>query len=184
MEMSLFQFALPTPRAPFDAEGELWYPARVEGVPGRVMLRIARGVDGAYVCTALVVDSPDAAITTSSLKNIHLARMVEHLLQSLQPGQDPASTQYPDPSAHGGFVMWDPTPTIEAKRPTRGGNGPTEANLAQFASTYREALNSPTDRRRPVEATAVALSIGVSTAHRWKRLCQQQGLLAAKGNAK
>jgi hypothetical protein len=142
------------------------------------MLRLGRGADGAYVCTALVVDALGSAVTTSALKNIHIARMLEHLLGSLQPGTDPAASAYPDPSAHGGFVMWDPTPDVPVKRHARGGRGPSDLDLELFASTYREALNNPAQRRRPVEATASALNIGVSTAHRWKRVCQNRGLLA------
>lgn len=182
--MSRFQFDTPSPRVPFSKDGELWYPADIEGVPGRVLLRLGRSVDGAYVCTGLAVDAPDAAITTGALKNIHIAQLLEQLLKGLEPGGDPAWVHAPDPSAHGGSVVWDLTPTIPAERPTRGGRGPTPENLALFAQTYRDALNSPSKRRRPVEATAAALNVGVSTAHRWKALCQERGLLAKKGEGR
>lgn len=172
---------------PFTDDGQIWYRARINGVSGHVHLRLGVASDGQYVCTGLAVDSPDGIVTTSALKQIHISRLISQILKSLGSGDnpDPASRYEPEvpptgETGMGASVIWEPTLTVGKPAPRRGGKGPAGPDLEKFASTYQAALNHPLGRSRPMEWTAQRLNIGVSTAHRWRKKCQEAGLLEAR----
>lgn len=170
-----------TPRAgpPFGDSEALWY--RVTGAPfqGDLSVRLGRGTNGRYVCTALAVDSADKELRTGDLRKIPLGAIVDLIVSSaaeVDPKEDVAfmHLEGADLNASGGFVLIDPTPSVEVSQ--RGLAGADLDGLRRFAVAYLTALNGP-DRRRPIYAVARALSISESTAHRYRGRCQAEGLL-------
>ncbi len=140
-------------------------------------MRIGRGVDGRYFCTGLALDGADMAITTTDLRRLPLGAIVDELVEAaakISPAEDVAWVHLNevDLTATGGFVLIDPTrQVIDTQK-----RSPDLDRLREFASAYRAALTGP-DRRRPMAVTARAMHISLASAHRWRRLCQQEGLL-------
>lgn len=163
---------------PFADTSALWY--RVSGTPsqGEVSVRIGRGVDGRYFCTGLALDGAEMAITTTDLRRLPLGAIVDELVEAaakISPTEDVAWVHLNDVdlAAAGGFVLVDPT-TKQAIDTSK--RSPDVDRLRAFAAAYRAALKGP-DRRRPMAVTAKAMHISLASAHRWRRLCQQEGLL-------
>jgi hypothetical protein len=163
-----------------------WYRAEGRYLPGAVYLRIGYGPNGQLVCTGLLVDSPKGEITTSALRNIPINKLLSGIIDQFGLG-DPMWKAIEDvelppigPSGFGKALDWDATPKVEKDRPQRGGGTPSKERLKQFADAYRYALNSTEYRHKPIAYAAAHVQpdgISVATAHRWRKVCQDKGLL-------
>ena len=154
-----------------------WFRVSGAYLPGTVHVRLGLGANGKYVCTGLLVDSPEGDISTTSLRGIPINRVLTDLIAEYGADDDPVfkAVENIDLAAHGGYVLFDPTPKVKANRPTRGGRGPDHEELQRFANEYKRALNI--DRRSPMKTTAKAMGISVGSVHRWRALCEKKGLL-------
>ena len=161
-----------------------WFRVSGAYLPGTVYVRLGLGANSKYVCTGLLVDSPEGDISTTSLRGIPIHSVLTDLIAKYGTDGDPVwkameETELPPPgpSGFGRAVFFSPTPKVSADRPKRGGRGPDKDELQEFATAYKRALNSPLYRSRPMAATAEAIGISVGSAHRWRALCEQKGLL-------
>lgn len=176
---------------------EAWHLAKRGDV--QVWFRMAKTPGGRYVCTEVDVRS-ESPISTSVLRSIPISAIAEHLA-SKPIGYMDAGGPYDLRSGIREWYDYAGVDTIDQEtlrwqyiagfaeqpphaRPSRGGNGPSRAELERFAEAYRVALRS--NPRRAMAETVDLLGrsgfhISVASAHRWRKECRQVGLLPNEG---
>lgn len=142
-------------------------------LPAPVELRINRHADGRYVVTGLMMgdEFQPAEITTQTLREIRLGRILSWLLEGFDPDNLPA---------------WSPRTTIRTiadfnadqagqVATSRHQRAPSDQVLRDFARTYlTELARHP---RRAMTAAARVHNISRATANRWAVLCRRLGYL-------
>jgi len=176
---------------------EAWHLAKRGDV--QVWFRMAKTPSERYVCTEVDVRS-ESPITTSVLRSIPISAIAERLASKpigymdaggpfdlrsgIREWYDDAGVDTMDQETLrwqyiAGFAEQPPH-----ARPTRGGNGPSRAELERFAEAYRVALRS--NPRRAMAETVDLLGrsgfhISVASAHRWRKECRRLDLLPREG---
>lgn len=160
-----------------------WHSATGGGLPGRVWFRL--GVDhiGRYVCTDVHVEGDD--LTTSAMRSIPLSRIIEQLLKKpitseergggldeatgLRLFYSPEHEHLADDQARRIYLNNARKRPVKARPKNRRGKaGPSDDELARFASAHLWALQK--EPRRHVAAAAERMNISPATAHRWLKL--------------
>jgi hypothetical protein len=160
------------------SSGAAWYSVTGPYLPGSVYVRLGLGPNGEYVCTSLVIDNGDLPLTTTDVRGIPLGKVIDDVVGYAGGGDEDIVWKLLDTAdLSKGPVIVDATSAAYPTKKTRGGTGPQEPQLEEFAKLYKAALNSTELRRKPMESVAKALGIGVATAYRWRARCVELGLL-------
>jgi hypothetical protein len=152
-----------------------WVKISSGDLPMPVELRVNRHADGRYVVTGLLMgdEFSPAEITSQTLREIRLSKILAWLLEDFDPDNLPA---------------WSPRTTVRTiadfnadlagqVATGRGQRAPGTEVLREFARTYlTELARQP---RRAMTAAAKAHSISRATANRWAATCRELGLLPA-----
>jgi hypothetical protein len=172
-----------TPGVAHPRYGESWHRAEGPALPATVWFRLARGLNGQWVCTEVEIQSP-RPITSSLLRSIPMSQIIDRLLGAQLEYQDRGGPLDPETGLRewydGGSIAGLTAAQIAAggetadltraevqsrclangdQVPTRakhGGRGPTDAELDAFATAYGRALQ--TDRRRSIARTIEILA--------------------------
>ena len=184
-------------------------------LPCRVWFRLSRGRDDQFICTDVRIESKQAITTTmlrkipmSEIVERLVARQWDYmdrggpldLATGLREYYDGSMSGYTEEElAAGGATAHlskeevrslylggrHGVPSVTEPRPQRGGTGPSDPELAQFAAAYKIAIQR--DRRHAIAATmrilkdsSPQLRISRATANRWRDECRTRGLLDPK----
>lgn len=190
--------------------GETWHLAHGGDLGCRVWFKLGRARDAQWVCTEVDIES-DRPITSTFLRNIPMSEIVDRLLNTQLEYADRGGPldiatglrEWYDGGSMVGLTLEELAAGGETAhltreevetlylgntdgrrlvpRATRGGTGPSDAELERFAQAYRKALQ--TDRRSPIAKAMQTLErehglhISRASANRWRDECRRRGLL-------
>jgi hypothetical protein len=151
----------------------VWQRVSSGDLPMPVEIRVTRHSDGRYVITGLMLGDQfkPTEITSQTLREIRLSKILARLLADFDPDNPPA---------------WSPGIAVRMAADVnadqgrhiaagRGQRGPSEKALRDFARTYLAELGR--HPRRAMSAAAKAHNISRATANRWAATCRELGML-------
>lgn len=147
-------------------EGGEWHEVTGGDLAHPVLIRVRETDEGRLACTGLMIGASEAEEVTATSARVPLGAILESIGTTIVDSHEDFGDLFRR------AARLDTAPLPRPVRRTPGSHGPTDDELRSFRAAHDRALI--TNPRQAVKQAADAMSISVSTAHRWKHWAQER----------